>query len=55
MCVCIGLLLPTLTPHQESSSEAIAAYEAVALYGDAMAGVFQGTSSAEDRQALETR
>ena len=41
--------------NQESSSEAIHAYEAVALYGDVMVGVFEaaaGSASEKDNSKL---
>jgi endo-1,3(4)-beta-glucanase len=40
--------------NQESSSEAIAAYEAIALYGDVMATVFRGSANIDDSALKET-
>lgn len=40
--------------NQESASEAIAAYEAVALYGDTMAQIFDSSAVDEDAHKLET-
>jgi len=40
--------------NQESASEAIAAYEAVAMYGDAMAKNLDGSPDADDQNKLQT-
>jgi endo-1,3(4)-beta-glucanase len=47
-----GIVSAENSPHgrnEESSSEAIAAYEAVALYGAVMADIFSGGSHADDK------